>query len=171
MARLVSAATVEARLAAEPAVEFDPLLEPASAAAVFSAAALDALKRLYRDEVWLLLTLPIDIVTPIAIARSRAIGRDLRNLRGVVSPCSSQYSGSLSREGAEITTITLGKFPPRAGADRNAFLWFTGLVWVAVLSGFGTDSFNHVRKYGLDYPLIVHFHAVAFVGWLTLSTV
>jgi hypothetical protein len=42
---------------------------------------------------------------------------------------------------------------------------------VAVLSGFGTDSFNHVSKYGLDYPLIVHFHAVAFVGWLTFFTV
>jgi hypothetical protein len=45
------------------------------------------------------------------------------------------------------------------------------LVWVAVLSGFGTDTFNHVRKYGLDYPLIVHFHAVAFVGYLVLFTV
>jgi hypothetical protein len=42
---------------------------------------------------------------------------------------------------------------------------------VGVLSGFGTDSFRHVSKYGLDYPLIVHFHAVAFVGWLTLFTV
>ena len=39
------------------------------------------------------------------------------------------------------------------------------------MSGFGTDSFNHVSKYGLDYPLIVHFHAVAFVGWLTFFTV
>jgi hypothetical protein len=28
-----------------------------------------------------------------------------------------------------------------------------------------------VSKYGLDYPLIVHFHAVAFVGWLVLFTV
>lgn len=42
---------------------------------------------------------------------------------------------------------------------------------MAVLSGFGTDTFNHVSKYGLDYPLIVHFHAVAFVGYLTLFTV
>ncbi|HEY6621124.1 MAG TPA: hypothetical protein VIY68_16375 [Steroidobacteraceae bacterium] len=42
---------------------------------------------------------------------------------------------------------------------------------MAVLSGFGTDSFNHVSKYGLDYPLIVHFHAVAFVGWLAFFTV
>jgi hypothetical protein len=51
------------------------------------------------------------------------------------------------------------------------FFLLTALVWVAVLSGFGTDSFHHVSKYGLDYPLIVHFHAVAFVGWLTLFTV
>jgi hypothetical protein len=42
---------------------------------------------------------------------------------------------------------------------------------VAALSGFGTDAFQHLRKYGLDYPLIVHFHAVAFVGYLTLFTV
>lgn len=28
-----------------------------------------------------------------------------------------------------------------------------------------------MSKHGLDYPLIVHFHAVAFVGWLTLFTV
>ena len=42
---------------------------------------------------------------------------------------------------------------------------------MAVLSGFGTDTFNHLSKYGLDYPLIVHFHAVAFVGYLALFTV
>jgi hypothetical protein len=48
---------------------------------------------------------------------------------------------------------------------------FTVLVWVAVLSGFGTDTFNHLSKYGLDYPLIVHFHAVACVGYLALFTV
>ena len=48
---------------------------------------------------------------------------------------------------------------------------FTAFVWVAVLSGFGTDTFNHLSKYGLDYPLIVHFHAVAFVGYLALFTV
>jgi hypothetical protein len=48
---------------------------------------------------------------------------------------------------------------------------FTAPVWVGVLSGFGTDSFKHLREYGLDYPLIVHLHAVAFVGWLVLFTV
>jgi hypothetical protein len=70
-----------------------------------------------------------------------------------------------------MITTTLKSFPSRPLADRNAFLSFTALVWVAVLSGFGTDSFNHLSKYGLDYPLIVHFHAVAFVSWLALFTV
>jgi hypothetical protein len=81
---------------------------------------------------------------------------------------------ALSAGDTEITTMTFGTFPARAGADRNAFLLFTILIWIGVLSGFGTDSFEHfehVSKHGLDYPLIVHFHAVAFVGWLVLFTV
>ena len=69
-----------------------------------------------------------------------------------------------------MTSISAAGFPARSGADRNAFLIFVGLVWVGVISGFGTDSFHHVTKYGLDYPLIVHFHAVAFVSWLVLFT-
>ena len=86
VARLVSATTIEATLAVELAVEFEVLpvlavvLAGVAVAAVFAAeAALDALKRLYR--AGLLLTLPIDIMTSIAIARTRAIGRGLRNLR------------------------------------------------------------------------------------------
>jgi hypothetical protein len=70
-----------------------------------------------------------------------------------------------------MTAIAIGGFPARPAADRNAFLALTALVWAAVLSGFGTDSFAHVSKHGLDYPLIVHFHAVAFVGFLVLFTV
>jgi hypothetical protein len=70
-----------------------------------------------------------------------------------------------------MTAIAIEGFPARPVADRNAFLALTALVWVAVLSGFGTDSFAHVSKHGLDYPLIVHFHAVAFVGFLVLFTV
>jgi hypothetical protein len=70
-----------------------------------------------------------------------------------------------------MTTIAIGGFSARPVADRNAFLVFTAMVWTGVLSGFGTDSFLHVLKHGLDYPLIVHFHAVAFVGFLVLFTV
>ena len=61
-------------------------------------------------------------------------------------------------------------FPARPRQDRLAFLAFTALVWVGVLSGFGTDSVSHVRQHGLDYPLIVHVHAVVFVGYLVLFT-
>jgi hypothetical protein len=69
-----------------------------------------------------------------------------------------------------MTSMTLDRAPSRPRSDRNAFLWLTALVWVAVVSGFGTDSFDHVQRHGLDYPLIVHFHAVAFVGYLALFT-
>jgi uncharacterized membrane protein YozB (DUF420 family) len=69
-----------------------------------------------------------------------------------------------------MVTSTMGGFSARPRADRNAFLILTALVWVAVVSGFGTDSFRHVSKHGLDYPLIVHFHAVVFVGFLALFT-
>jgi hypothetical protein len=69
-----------------------------------------------------------------------------------------------------MAAIAIGDFPARPRADRNAFLLLTALVWVAVLSGFGTDSVHHLRRHGLDYPLIVHFHAVAFVGYLALFT-
>ena len=69
-----------------------------------------------------------------------------------------------------MTVLTMGGFPARPRSDRTAFLCLTALVWVGVVSGFGTDSFDHVRRHGLDYPLIVHFHAVAFVGWLVLFT-
>ena len=59
---------------------------------------------------------------------------------------------------------------PRA-AGRNAYLVFVALAWVGIISGFGTDSFRHVSQHGLDYPLIVHVHAVTFVAWLALVTV
>ena len=70
-----------------------------------------------------------------------------------------------------MNTIAIGRFVGRPAASRNVFVGLTGMVWVGVLSGFGTDSIRHVLKYGLDYPLIVHFHAVAFVGFLVLFTV
>jgi hypothetical protein len=88
VARLVNAAIVEATPAVELAVELEVLLvlavvfaEVAAAAVFAAAAALEALKRLYRAEAWLLPTLPIDITTSIAVARIRAIGRGSKHLR------------------------------------------------------------------------------------------
>ena len=70
-----------------------------------------------------------------------------------------------------MSAVTYNGFPSRPAADRNAFIALVALVWVGVLSGFGTDSFRHVSAHGLDYPLIVHAHALAFVSWLVLFTV
>ena len=69
-----------------------------------------------------------------------------------------------------MTTTTMGGFRPRPEADRNAFLVMIALVWIGVLTGFGTVSFNHVTTRGFDYPLIVHLHAVTFVTWMVLFT-
>jgi len=69
-----------------------------------------------------------------------------------------------------MSSMSIRGFPARPGADRNAFLTLTALVWVGIVSGFGTDSFDHLSKHGLDYPLIVHVHAVVFVSWLALFT-
>lgn len=67
-------------------------------------------------------------------------------------------------------TAIAGGFPARPGADRNIFLALIALVWVGVLSGFGVDSVRHVSAHGLDYPWIVHVHALVFVSWLLLFT-
>ncbi len=55
--------------------------------------------------------------------------------------------------------------------DRNFFLLWIGLVWFGIIAGFGGDITDHVRSHEAAYPLIVHFHAAAFVGWLVLFTV
>ena len=37
--------------------------------------------------------------------------------------------------------------------------------------GFGPEIVKHVQTHAKPFPLIVHFHAAAFVGWLVLFTV
>lgn len=70
-----------------------------------------------------------------------------------------------------MTTAAIGAgFPARPQTDRAAFLVLVGLVWIGMLSGFGRNSFLHVRAHGFDYPIIVHVHAVVFTGWLVLFT-
>lgn len=61
-------------------------------------------------------------------------------------------------------------FAPFHKWDRNAFLALVGLIWVGILMGFGGDIVHHVQTHEAAYPLIVHFHAVAFLGWPTLLT-
>jgi hypothetical protein len=49
-----------------------------------------------------------------------------------------------------IGIVASGQRRERSSMDRNVFLVLTALVWVGVLSGFGTDAYHHIRKYGLD---------------------
>jgi hypothetical protein len=65
---------------------------------------------------------------------------------------------------SNMATIA-GAYSPAGGkSDSKAVLTFIGIVWIGVLSGFGFER-------GLDYPPIVHVHAVTFVSWLVLFTV
>jgi hypothetical protein len=62
-------------------------------------------------------------------------------------------------------------FPPNHPWDRNFFLLWVLLTWFGVLSGFGPEVFQHIAKHEKPFPPIVHVHGVAFMGWLTLTTV
>jgi len=60
-------------------------------------------------------------------------------------------------------------FAPQHPADRNFFLLLVILIWLGVAGGFGLDMIAHFKG-TRPYPLIVHFHAALFVGWLALLT-
>ena len=62
-------------------------------------------------------------------------------------------------------------FAPHHRWDRNFYLIFVGLIWLAMISGFGWDMAQKAGRGALSYPLIVHAHALVFVGWLALLTV
>ena len=55
-------------------------------------------------------------------------------------------------------------------ADRQFIAIVVTMIWIAILTGFGIDMVAKAAKGRLDYPLIVHFHAVTYGGWLVLMT-
>ena len=63
------------------------------------------------------------------------------------------------------------RFAPDHRRDRLALQILLALVWLGVLMGFGSSIAKHLSKHAFDYPLIVHIHAAAFVGWMVLITV
>jgi hypothetical protein len=56
-------------------------------------------------------------------------------------------------------------------ADRNFFLLLLLITWIAIFSGFGYEMVQLSLQGKLHFPLIVHIHAMAFIGWLVLFTV
>jgi hypothetical protein len=63
-----------------------------------------------------------------------------------------------------------GGFTPNHPWDRNFFLLWAGLIWLGIVMGFGPEIVQHAQGHGKPFPLIVHFHAAAFLGWLALFT-
>ena len=63
-----------------------------------------------------------------------------------------------------------GRFAPHHPGDRNFFLGYVALTWLGILSGFVPQVIKHFKANAPAYPPIIHVHAVAFVGWLTLLT-
>jgi len=61
-------------------------------------------------------------------------------------------------------------FAPQHRWDRNFFLAYVLLIWTGILGGFVPEIVAHINSNAPAYPLILHVHAVAFVGWLVLLT-
>ncbi len=62
-------------------------------------------------------------------------------------------------------------FAPNHPWDRNFFLLYVGFAWLGILSGFVPEIVHHVSAHEKPFPLIVHFHAAVFMGWLALFSV
>jgi len=53
--------------------------------------------------------------------------------------------------------------------DRLAFVVWLGILWAAILAGFGVDL-SRFRHEAPPAPAVIYFHAAVFLGWLVLLT-
>lgn len=61
-------------------------------------------------------------------------------------------------------------FPAHRVTDGNFFLVYIGLIWLAVLAGFGPEMIRRVESNDAPFPIAVHVHALITVAWLGLLT-
>jgi hypothetical protein len=54
-------------------------------------------------------------------------------------------------------------------SDRKIYVVWIGMVWAAILVGFGMDFARYVGE-APPPPFILHFHAAVYVLWLGLVT-
>ena len=47
-------------------------------------------------------------------------------------------------------------------------LGLVGVIWLAMVTGFGIDIVKRAQNGGVHFPLIIHLHAVAYLAWLAL---
>lgn len=69
-----------------------------------------------------------------------------------------------------MASIAPRRFAPAHPLDRYAFPALLGLIWLGIVMGFTPGMARHLTDPTYHYPLIVHAHAAAFVGWLLLLT-
>jgi hypothetical protein len=62
------------------------------------------------------------------------------------------------------------RFAPYHPWDRNFFLLWVLLISLCILAGFSREIIQQIETHQSAPPLIVLFHAAAFVGWLALLT-
>jgi hypothetical protein len=79
-------------------------------------------------------------------------------------------ASSVARGAPDLARRAGGGFPANHPWDRNFFLLWAGLIWLGIVMGFGPEILQHAQGHGKPFPLIVHFHAAAFLGWLALFT-
>jgi hypothetical protein len=63
-----------------------------------------------------------------------------------------------------------GPFPANRAADGNFFLLYVGLIWLAVVAGFGTEMIRRLNSNVAPFPVAVHVHALITLAWLGLLT-
>jgi hypothetical protein len=59
-------------------------------------------------------------------------------------------------------------FPRFHPWDCNFFLTYVVLIWTVILMGFVPEIVRRVARHEPAFPLVIHVHAVVFVGWLVL---
>jgi hypothetical protein len=54
--------------------------------------------------------------------------------------------------------------------DQRLFAFILAWLWLGVIGGFGFDVSGRIGAGKFSFPLIVHLHALVFVGWMVLFT-
>ncbi len=79
-------------------------------------------------------------------------------------------TGSKTKMYSQSHAPTYAGVGPRLLSERNFLLILVALVWAAIIGGFGPEIAHHLITHAAPYPLVLHFHGVAFFGWLALLT-
>jgi hypothetical protein len=69
-----------------------------------------------------------------------------------------------------MTSIPMSRIAPFHANDRNFFLLILAIIWAVLIAGFVPDVIGRYTGKHVPYAIVVHVHAVAYVGWMALLT-